>query len=96
MPSLGNAKYGCIEISLDLEKKQICDKSAFDFLLDSIYDKYDDEAFDKLTILYLDFAKAFHKVPYHILTEKHEKFEIGGKLGKVLHSNLEDRKQYVR
>ena len=60
--------------------------------IDSIYSKYDDETVDKLTILYLDFAQAFHKVYQHILIEK---LEVGGKLWRLLRSYLEDGQQYV-
>ena len=64
--------------------------------LDSIYSKYDDETVDKLTILYLGFAKAFDKVSHHIIIEKLTKIEVGGKLLILLHSYLEDRQQYVK
>ena len=64
--------------------------------IDSIYSKYVDELVDKLTIWYLDFTKAFDKISRLIFIEKLKKFEVGGKLLKLLHSYLEDRQQYVK
>ena len=63
--------------------------------LDSIYSKYDDETVDKLTILYLDFAKAFDKVSHDSLIEKLKNFEVGGRLALLL-SYVEQRQQYVK
>ena len=45
--------------------------------------------------LYLDFAKAFDKVPHHRLIEKIAANGIGGKISKWLQSWLTDRKQRV-
>ena len=64
--------------------------------LDSIYQKYDDSTVDNLTILYLDFAKAFDKVPHDLLMLKLQSFDIGGKLLQLISSYLSDREQYVK
>ena len=45
--------------------------------------------------LYLDFAKAFDKVPHHRLIEKIAANGIGGKISKWIQSWLTDRKQRV-
>ena len=51
---------------------------------------------DDISILYLDFAKAFDKVPHHLLIKKLESFDVGGNMLLLLHSYLEDRKQFVK
>ena len=56
------------------------------------------EAADKNTTtfnLYLDFAKAFDKVPHQLILSKLQKFGIGGRLLKLIRSYLSDRWQYV-
>ena len=45
---------------------------------------------------YLDFSKAFDKVPHHILLAKLSSFGIGGPILKLLESYLRGRKQCVR
>ena len=63
--------------------------------LDKVYRKFDTVSSDDISILYLDFAKAFDKVPHHLLIKKLENCDIGGNILLLLHSFLEDRKQFV-
>ena len=56
------------------------------------------EATDKMTptdVVYLDFAKAFNKVPTERLLRKVEAHGIGGKVGSWIRDWLTDRKQRV-
>ena len=56
------------------------------------------EATDKMTptdVVYLDFAKAFDKVPTERLLRKVEAHGIGGKVGSWIRDWLTDRKQRV-
>ena len=64
--------------------------------LDTVYRKFDTISSDDISILYLDFAKAFDKVPHHFLIKKLESFDAGGNILLLLHSYLEDRKQFVK
>ena len=63
--------------------------------LDTVYRKFDTISSDDISILYLDFAKAFDKVPHHLI-KKLESFDVGGNILLLLHSYLEDRKQFVK
>ena len=64
--------------------------------LDTGYRKLDTISSDDISILYLDFAKAFGKVPHHPLIEKLENFDVGEKILLLLQSYLEDRNQFVK
>ena len=64
--------------------------------LDKVYRKFETISSDDISILYLDFAKAFDKVPHHLLIKKLESFDGGGNILLLLHSYLEDRKQFVK
>ena len=64
--------------------------------LDTVYRKCDTISSDDISFLYLDNAKAFDKVPHHLLMKKLESFDIGGKIILLLHSYLEDKKQFVK
>ena len=64
--------------------------------LDRIYKYNDDNEVENLSVLYLDFSKAFDTVPHSRLLEKVQNFGIGGKLLKLVHSYLSDRKQVVK
>ena len=48
--------------------------------LDKVYKKFDNEAIKDLSILYLDFAKAFDTVPHNMLMQKLYNIGVGGKL----------------
>ena len=50
---------------------------------------------DCADIVYLDFAKAFHKVPHKRLLEKLNKHRIGGKVWTWIKAWLSDRWQQV-
>ena len=67
----------------------------FLLFLDTVYRKFDTISSDDINILYLDFAKAFDKVPHHLI-KKLESFGVGGNILLLLHSYLEDRKQFVK
>ena len=45
-----------------------------------------------ISILYLD----FDKVPHHVLNKKLESFDVAGNILVLLHSYLEDRKEFVK
>ena len=65
--------------------------------LNSLYGKLDDVKTKDLSVLYLDFAKAFDKVSHqNKLIEKLHFFEIGGNLLKLIKSYLNKRKQCVK
>ena len=64
--------------------------------LDTVYKKFDSEAIKDLSILYLDFAKAFDTLPHNILIQKLYNIGVGGKLIQLISSYLTNRKQYVK
>ena len=47
-------------------------------------------------MIYLDFAKAFHKVDHGVLLHKFKKLGITGNLGKWILNFLSDKKHFVR
>ena len=63
---------------------------------DRIYKYNDDNEVENLSVLYLDFSKTFDTVPHSRLLDKVQNFGIGGKLLKLVHSYLSDRKQVVK
>ena len=64
--------------------------------LDRVYRKLDNEAINDLSILYLDFAKAFDTVPHNNLIQKLYNIGVGGKLVQLISSYLTNCKQYVK
>ena len=46
--------------------------------------------------VYLDFCKAFDKVPHHVLLQKLRNFGVGGNLLRLLSSYLKHRRQGVK
>ena len=68
----------------------------FLLFIDRVYRKFDTISSDDISILYLDFAKAFVKVPHHLLIQKLESFDVGGNILLLLHSYLEDRNEFVK
>ena len=64
--------------------------------LDSVYKKFDDKNIKELAVIYLDFAKAFDKVAYHLLIDNLKIFGVGGKLLNIIISYLNKRKQFVK
>ena len=64
--------------------------------LDTVYKKFDNEAIKDLSILYLDFAKAFDMVPHNILIQNRYNIGVGGKFIQLIWSYLSNRTQYVK
>ena len=61
--------------------------------LDKVYLLNDLLAIDELTVFYLDFEKAFDKVPHDLLLLKIHKMGIGGTALKLFANYLDNRKQ---
>ena len=53
------------------------------------------ETGQNVDVIYLDFAKAFDKVDFHVTLQKLEKMGITGKLGCWIHVFLTNRKQSI-
>ena len=64
--------------------------------LDTVNKKFYNEAIKDLSILYLDFAKAFDTVPQNILIQKLYNIGVKGKLIQLVLSYLTNREQYVK
>ena len=64
--------------------------------LDKIYDDFDNPNIKSLQAIYLDFEKAFDKVPHDLCIYKLNKFGISGNAFKLLANYLTNRKQQVR
>ena len=64
--------------------------------LDKVYLLNDSSAIDELTVFYLDFEKAFDKVPHDLLLLKIHKMGIGGTALKLIDIYLDNRKQCVK
>ena len=64
--------------------------------LDRVYLLNDSSAIDELTVFYLDFEKAFDKVPHDLLLLKIHKMRIGGTALKLIANYLDNRKQCVK
>ena len=62
-------------------------------LLDRIHKYNDDKELENLSVLYLDFSKAFDTVPHNLVVRKVRRFGIGGKLLKLINSYLSGRFQ---
>ena len=61
----------------------------------TVYKNFDNEAIKDLSILYLDFAKAFDTVPHNMLMQKLYNIGVGGKLIQLISSYLTNCKQYI-
>jgi hypothetical protein len=71
-------------------------RSTVSQLLEYVYLLYENHDRNSTSYcLYLDFSKAFDKVPHDILISKFQRFGIGGKLLRLLRSYLSNRSQYV-
>ena len=64
--------------------------------LDTPCQNFDTISSDDISILFLDFANAFDKVPHHLLIRKFKNFGVGEKILLLFYSYLEDRKQFVK
>ena len=93
-----NRKYSHCKDNLVENQFGFRQRSATTLLLflNSLYAKLDDVKTKELSVLYLDFAKAFDKVSHSKLIEKLHFFEIGGNLLKLIESYLNRRKQFVK
>ena len=61
-----------------------------------MYKKFDNQAIKDLSILYLEFAKAFDTVPDNFLMQKLYNIGVGGKLIQLISLYLTNCKQYVK
>ena len=61
--------------------------------LDTVYQKFDNEAIKDLSILYLDFAKALDTVPHNISIQTLYNIGVGGKLIQLISSYLTNHKK---
>ena len=64
--------------------------------LDKICNDFDNPNIKSLQAIYLDFEKAFDKVPHDLCIYKLNKFSISGNALKLLANYLTNRKQQVR
>ena len=63
--------------------------------LDKVY-YYNDNTIKQLAVLYIDFSKAFDKVPHSKLIGKLQNVRLGGKLFSLICSYLSEQKQMVK
>ena len=82
---LKNSQHG-------FRNKQSCLTNLLDFLYDTLNQYDENKAVD---IIYLDFHKAFNKVPHKRLMSKQKVHEIRGNVLKWIKNWLTDRKQRV-
>ena len=54
--------------------------ATFQLFLDTVYRKFGTISSNDISILYLDFAKAFDKVPHRLLINKFDSFDVGGNI----------------
>src|SRR6218665_2598319 len=73
-------------------KGRSCLTNLLEFL-EEVYEKLDEGR--AVDVIYLDFAKAFDKVPHIILHKKMEACEFGGNLLRWIENWLKDRRQRV-
>ena len=64
--------------------------------LSKVYELYDDKNVQTLSVLYLDFSKAFHKIPHNILNAKLRNIGLGIQIQDIIQDYLTDRKQFVK
>ena len=64
--------------------------------LDKVYLLNDSSAIDELTVFYVDFEKAFDKVPHDLLLLKIHKMGMSGTALKLIANYLDNRKQCVK
>ena len=87
-PFLENAQYGFRRTrSAVLQMVQ---------LLSKVYDFYDEKNVQTLSVLYLDFSKAFDKVPHSILIAKLRNIGLGIQIQDIIQVYLTDRMKFVK
>ena len=64
--------------------------------LSKVYELYDDKNVQTLSVLYLDFSKAFDKVPHSILLAKLRNIGLGIQIQDIIQDYLTDRMQFVK
>ena len=65
-------------------------------LLSKVYELYDDKNVQTLSLLFLDFFKAFDKVPHSILIAKLRNIGLGIQIHDKIQDYLTDRMQFVK
>ena len=64
--------------------------------LSKVYDLYDDKNVQTLSVLYLEFSKAFDKVPHSILIAKLRSIGLGIQIQDIKQDYLTDRMHFVK
>ena len=64
--------------------------------LSKVYEFYDDNNVQTLSILYLDFSKAFDKVPHSFLVAKLRNIGLGIQIQDIIQDYLTDRRHFVK
>ena len=64
--------------------------------LSKVYEFYDDKNVQTLSVLYLEFFKAFEKVPHSILIAKLRNIGLGIQIQDIIQDYLTDRMQFVK
>ena len=87
-PFLENAQYGFRQ-----KKSPVLQTLQF---LSKVYELYDDKNVQTLSVLYLDFSKAFDIVPHSILIAKLRNIGLGIQIQDIIQAYLIERMQFVR
>ena len=87
-PFLENAQYG-------FRQKRSAVLQMVQFL-SKVYELYDDKNVQTLSVLYLDFSKAFDKVPHSILVAKLRNIGLSIQIQDIIQDYLTDRMQFVK
>ena len=87
-PFLENAQY-----SFRQKRSAVLQMVQF---LSKVYDLYDDKNVQTLSVLYLEFSKAFDKVPHSILIAKLRSIGLGIQIQDIKQDYLTDRMHFVK